>query len=104
MCVCVCERIEVIKMAYENKYPTSKVLRKLMTCLPQSETTVSAPFPYLTFKRVMKLREDVEPVISYERTIKQLYQDLIDFDFVSEGTPNRIYLDKVRNYLSEMGA
>lgn len=93
-------------MPYENKYSTTRILRKVLACTPYDDSVTSAPFPYLMFKKIMKMREDVEPVISYERTLKQLYQDLIDFNLVSLGEDgsNRIYLDSVRTYLKEMGA
>lgn len=48
--------------------------------------------------------ELIAPVITYERTLKQKYQDLVDLGYVSESEAPRLNVLKVKDKLSEMVA
>lgn len=89
-------------MAYDNKYTVSSMLNKISLCIAMNEASV--PFPYKLFKRIMMDNELIAPVITYERTLKQKYQDLVDLGYISESETPRLNVIRVQEKLSEMVA
>ena len=89
-------------MAYENKYTVSSMLNKISLCVAMDGPSI--PFPYRLFKRIMMDNELIAPVITYERTLKQKYQDLVDLGYISESEAPRLNVIKVKDKLSEMVA
>lgn len=89
-------------MAYESKYEMPDILEKILKCLPKDyEVLESAPFSYRNFKKIVQFNVNVKPVVTCERTIKQLYKDLVMFDFISGEEYSRIDLVKTRRYIEE---
>ena len=88
-------------MPYESKNTMTAIISKVLKCLPYGPLEPSAPFQYKNLKKILKLEERMEPVIPCERTLKQIYRDLVEFDFISDEEYSRINLDKCRSYLAE---
>lgn len=42
------------------------------------------PLSYSNFKRIMMLEEDMAPLMTYERTVKEKYKLLKEFGFISK--------------------
>lgn len=72
-------------MATEKKSPNrvSAILKKLYVHT-QVYKGINVPLPYKDFKLIMMDEEEMEPVMTYERTVKEKYQLLIDFGYVSK--------------------
>lgn len=68
-----------------NRLTVTKILNKLVVDLNLRQVGVGGTIfcPYSKFKSIMMLDEGMEPVISYERTVKEKYVLLQDFNFIS---------------------
>lgn len=64
-------------------YKISTILRKVFF-YTEGVTKGDVPFPYTTFRRIMMLEEDMTPVMTYERTVKEKYKLLKEFGFISK--------------------
>lgn len=71
-------------MTTPNKYTISALLIKIRRCFDFDLTADFTKLSYKDFKAIMMLCEDVEPVITYERTIKEKYKLLQEFKFISK--------------------
>lgn len=85
-------------MTYENKYKISAILNKIALCIALDQESI--PFGYRLFKRIMMDNEEIEPVITYERTLKQKYQDLVDLGYVSDSDYPRLDITRVKAKLA----
>lgn len=87
-------------MGYKTKYTNSAILRKIVEIRGIDLTSPSMGFSYRLFKKTM-MDERMEPIICYDRSIKQKYQDLIDCDYISDSEESpRLNLDAVRECLA----
>ncbi len=91
---------EVDKLAAKNNYTVSAILRKIVIVLNLDSEGSEFNMSYPLFKRVLMTFENVSPIITYERTAKDKYRLLQEFQFISEtGVLN---LTKVREYLADL--
>lgn len=68
-----------------NRLTVTKILNKLYIDLHLQQIGREGYIccPYQNFKRFMMLDETMEPVITYERTIKEKFKLMQDFGFIS---------------------
>lgn len=87
-------------MTYKNKYAISAILKKLGRDYDDWELASGASVivTYKRFRQIMMLNEDVEPVITYERTAREKYQLLKDLGFINDS--GRVYIDAVQDFLN----
>lgn len=64
-------------------YRPSALLKKIAEFTAWSETQ-DFPLPYKVFKKIMMGKEEMEPVMTYERTVKEKYNLLVDLGIVSK--------------------
>ena len=84
----------------KNKYAISAILKKLGCDYDDWDLSPGASviITYRRFRQVMMLNEDVEPVITYERTAQEKYCLLKDLGFINDS--GRVYVEAVQDFLN----
>ena len=84
----------------KNKYAISAILKKLGNDYDDWELASGASVivTYKRFRQIMMLNEDVEPVITYERTAREKDQLLKDLGFINDS--GRVYIEAVQDFLN----
>lgn len=63
-------------------YTPSTLLNKLYNCMAWNAAYL--PLPYNVFKTIMMGDEDYQPVMTYERTVKEKYRLLQELGYISK--------------------
>lgn len=84
----------------KNKYAISAILKKLGHDYDDWELASGASVivTYKRFRQIMMLNEDIEPVITYERTAQEKYRLLKDLGFINDS--GRVYIEAVQDFLN----
>lgn len=101
VCVCVKPKTkkEGEKTPQQNKYRVSAILTKIGFRFSgwHIEESQRITLSYKTFRMIMMLDEEHEPIITYERTAKEKYQLLKDLGFMNDtGVLN---IPQIKNFL-----
>lgn len=65
------------------EYRPSAFLKKIAEYTAWDSHT-DIPLPYKVFKKIMMGMEEMEPVMTYERTVKEKYNLLVDLEIISK--------------------
>lgn len=94
---------------YYSDQDILSVLRKIILVLEEkagiSHLDESVPFSYNNFKKIMMTYNHIKPVISFERTLRRKYDDLIVCGFADGGRElSHLHVREIYDYLDRYEA